>query len=151
RPASADRDRGGRPVHAGRRGPSGPAARPDHRGDRDRLPRQHLLVVRRAGAGQGDQRGTLLVRSPRQVLPGQGARDILRYLMRYRRWRMSERLRELLLKAVHQLDPAEQEEILGHLLTVGAVPWLAPEPHQLTQRLTWPIPGSGHTRAEAIE
>ena len=59
---------------------------------------------------------------------------------------MSERLRELLLKAVHQLDPAEQEEVLGDLLTVGAAPWLAPGPHQLAQRLVWP-----HTRAEAIE
>lgn len=71
---------------------------------------------------------------------------------------MSERLRELLLKAVHQLDPAEQEEVLGDLLTTRSAPWLAPGSHQVTQRLAWPVPGPvghigpvGHTRAEAIE
>jgi hypothetical protein len=40
---------------------------------------------------------------------------------------MSERLRELLLKAVHSLDPDEQEEVFGHLLVgAGAPPalWL---------------------------
>jgi hypothetical protein len=61
---------------------------------------------------------------------------------------MSERLRELLLKAVHQLDPAEQEEVLGELLTGGAAPWLGTPEHELTRRLTWP---TGHNRAEVAE
>jgi hypothetical protein len=35
---------------------------------------------------------------------------------------MSDRLRELLLKAVRSLDPAEQDEVLGHLLMGGGAP-----------------------------
>src|SRR4051794_17731568 len=62
---------------------------------------------------------------------------------------MTERLRELLLKAVHRLDPAEQDEVLGHLLTSGAAPWLVTSEHQLTRRLTWLTPG--HSRTELAE
>jgi hypothetical protein len=35
---------------------------------------------------------------------------------------MSERLRELLLKAVRGLDPSEQDEVFGELLMAGNVP-----------------------------
>src|SRR5262245_11655134 len=35
---------------------------------------------------------------------------------------MSDRLRELLLKAVRGLDPAEQDEVFGELLTAGPMP-----------------------------
>src|SRR5262249_19066598 len=53
-------------------------------------------------------------------------------------------------KAVRQLDPAEQEEVLGELLTAGTAPWLVTTmEQQLTRRLTWLTPG--HNRAELAE
>jgi hypothetical protein len=60
---------------------------------------------------------------------------------------MSERLRELLMKAVRKLEPAEQEEVLGELL-VGSTAQLATLTPGLTSTRR---PVSPRTRVELTE
>jgi Putative esterase len=57
-----DRCRGS--VRAGRTDPPGPATGPQGRADRDRMPRQPVLDIRRARAGPGHQRRTGDVSTP---------------------------------------------------------------------------------------
>jgi hypothetical protein len=61
---------------------------------------------------------------------------------------MSERLRELLMKAVHELEPAEQEEVLGELLIGSTAPLatLMPRPVTAMHRA-----GPPRDRAELVE
>jgi hypothetical protein len=54
---------------------------------------------------------------------------------------VSDRLRELLLKAVHQLDPEEQDEVFAELLARDAAPLIAGAPaHHVMRWLTRPVP-----------
>jgi hypothetical protein len=61
---------------------------------------------------------------------------------------MSERLRELLMKAVRQLEPAEQEEVLGEFLVGSTAPVSTLTPGLVT---TAHRTGTPRDRAELME
>jgi hypothetical protein len=48
---------------------------------------------------------------------------------------MSDRLRELLIKSIRQLDQSEQDEVLGELLADSGAPWAVAIEEPLTREL----------------
>lgn len=68
---------------------------------------------------------------------------------------MSQRLRELLIKAVRQLDRAEQDEVLGELLVAGGIPWatasIDPLGRQATGVLRSVPPGFGPAAGRSLD